>query len=180
MRELISIHHFADVRGLLGVEPGINAVFFEASNTQSFSDPGARAAFRERWLGRYLTHYPEWAYVAMNSDKSVAGYLVASLDDPASTPRFSDIHYFATFKDLTHRFPAHLHVNLASGSWGAGIGTALMARFVADARRAGVPGVHIVTSRGARNVGFYTRNGFREAGAMGEGTSEVVFLAREL
>src|SRR5262245_27352804 len=77
--------------------PEIEAVFFQASATQSFAGDSERAAFRERWLGRYLTHYPEYAYIALAPDGTVAGYLVGSLDDPAITPLFSDIGYFARF-----------------------------------------------------------------------------------
>lgn len=160
--------------------PGIDAVFFQSSNTQSFADAAARAAFRERWLGRYLHHDSQWAYVALAENGDVAGYLVGSLDDPAVSPRFDDIGYFAAFKELTRRFPAHLHVNLLPDARGAGIGGQLVARFVSDAANAGAPGVHVVTSRGARNVGFYARNGFTERGAAGEGAREVALLGRQL
>jgi GNAT superfamily N-acetyltransferase len=180
MPETTTICRYLDVVQMPGVMSGIDAVFFQSSNSQTFADAAARAAFRERWLGRYLKHDPGWVYVAVTSKNLVAGYLVASLDDPALTPRFSDIPYFAAFKDLTRRYPAHLHVNLAPERRGGGIGSALVARFNADAARAGSPGVHIVTSRGARNVSFYARNGFRELGTWGEGAREVVFLARDL
>jgi GNAT superfamily N-acetyltransferase len=176
----IVIRRFEEVQNLPGVLDGIDAVFFQSSNTQSFTDAAARTAFRERWLGRYLTHDPLWAYVAMDDDDRVAGYLVASLDNPAIAPRFSDIPYFAAFKDLTRGYPAHLHVNLAPDRRSGGLGSDLVSTFVADAKRAGAPGVHVVTSRGARNVGFYARNGFSELGQTGEGVREVVFLAREL
>jgi GNAT superfamily N-acetyltransferase len=180
MQGEIKVCRFKDVLARQGVLSGVDDVFFQSSNTQTFADAAARAAFRERWLGRFLTHDPQWAYVAVASSGRVAGYLVASLDDPALTPRFSDIPYFAAFKELTRRYPAHLHVNLAPECRGNGLGSELVARFNADAARAGCPGVHVVTSRGARNIGFYSRNGFRELGAMGEGAREVVFLGRDL
>ena len=44
---------------------GIDAVFFEASNTKSFADDAARAAFRQRWLGRFLEHDAAWAYIRL-------------------------------------------------------------------------------------------------------------------
>ena len=56
----------------------------------------------------------------------------------------------------------------------------LIEAFVDDLKRAGVTGVHVITSRGARNVRFYERCGFHEAGARGAGEGEVVFLARDL
>ncbi len=174
------------IRPYLGLENkpavlrGIDSVFFESSNTQSFASDAARTDFRERWLGRYLAHDPKWAYVALTGEGDVAGYLAGSLDDPARSVRFADIGYFKLFGDLTRRFPAHLHVNLSASHRGAGVGTALVAKFATDAANAGAPGVHVVTSRGARNVGFYNRNGFIERGAAGEGAHEAVFFGRSL
>jgi GNAT superfamily N-acetyltransferase len=162
------------------LDAGLDAVFFAASNTQTFADAAERARFRERWLGRYLTHDSQWAYVAASGGERVAGYLVASLDDPALAPRFSDLAYFARLAHLTKRFPAHLHINLAPSFRGAGTGSRLINQFITDARGAGAPGAHVVTSRGARNAGFYLRNGFREEGSDGEGAKEVIFLARAL
>ena len=168
----------------LGREPafvrGIDRVFFESSSTHAFADDAARETFRERWLGRYLTHDIAWAYVALAGGTTVAGYLVASLDDPATTARFADIPYFAHFAGLTKVYPAHLHVNLSPAFRNRGLGGELIERFAADAGKAGAPGVHVVTSRGARNVAFYNRNGFTEAGAHGTGGCDVVFLARAL
>lgn len=174
------IHRYQDLGRDPVLDAGIDRVFFESSNTQNFESQAARSAFRERWLGRYLTHDPAWAYVAIADGTTVAGYLVASLDDPAVTQRFGDIPYFKHFAELTGRYPAHLHVNIGGAFRNCGIGGALIARFAADASDAGVAGVHVVTSRGARNVVFYNRNGFTVAGAHGAGSREVVFLARAL
>lgn len=175
-----TFRRYADSADVASLQSALDTIFFDASNTKSFASEEARAAFRERWLGRYLTHDPQWAYIAQLGSGEVAGYLAGSLSDPAQTPRFSDIPYFAAFKELTRQFPAHLHVNLAKGLRGQGLGSALVQRFMRDAAEAGAPGVHIVTSRGARNVGFYTRNGFTEKCATGEGLREVVFLGREI
>lgn len=180
------IKRYADVLAALTPEGcdafgrALDDIFFASSNTQSFASPQARAGFRERWLGRYLTYDPQWAYVALTPEGAVAGYLAGCVEDPARTPRFADIGYFGTFATLTARYPAHLHINLGDRYRSGGIGSALVARFCADAADAGALGVHVVTSRGARNVRFYERNGFREAGAMGEGPKEVVFLAKAL
>ncbi len=176
----VQIVRYADCASDAGLLAGIDRVFFEASNTQTFASDDVRQAFRERWLGRYLTHDPGFAYVALARDQTVAGYLVASLDDPARTVRFADISYFSHFAHLTALYPAHLHVNLGTSFRNCGIGGDLIKCFLADASAAGVSGVHIVTSRGARNAAFYNRNGFREAGAFGSGEREIVFLARTL
>lgn len=160
--------------------PGLDAVFFQSSNIQSFADDAARQAFRERWLGRYLVHDPEWAYLALTEARDVAGYLVGSLSDPARTPRFADIAYFRDFREATARYPAHLHVNLLAPFRNAGMGSRLIETFASAARKAGAPGVHVVTGSGARNLSFYARNGFAEVARWGDGRSEVVFLGRPL
>lgn len=178
--DAIRIFRYAGISGDRALMTGLDEVFFESSNTQIFASGAAREVFRERWLGRYLTHDPDWAYVALSDEATVAGYLVASLDDPARTPRFADVPYFIHFADLTKTYPAHLHVNLNPEFRNRGIGGSLIARFIADARKAGAPGVHVVTSRSARNVAFYNRNGFTEVGTHGAGEREVVFLARTL
>jgi GNAT superfamily N-acetyltransferase len=158
----------------------IDRIFFASSNTKSFASEAARAAFRERWLGRYLTHFSPCCFVAADAGGGVIGYLVGSLEDPARDAAFADIAHFQTFSHLTARYPAQLHVNVDEDWRGHGIGAALVAAFVAHARSSAVPGVHIVTSRGARNVRFYERNGFREFDAAMAGGHELVFLGRSL
>ena len=176
----IMICRFSELAGRLGLVPEIDCIFFESSATKNFESDSDRSAFRERWLGRYLSNFPQWAYLALARDESIAGYLVGSLDDPAQTPLFEDIAYFKDWKALTQRFPAQLHINVASSRRGQGAGACLVAAFIEDARRAGAPGVHVVTGRGMRNVRFYDQNGFKEAGALHVNGRELVFLARTL
>lgn len=159
---------------------GLDEIFFEASSVKSFSGDVERAAFRERWLGRYLSRDPQLAFIALDGGKEVAGYIVGSLEDPAASAGFSGIWYFRQFAALTQRYPAHLHINLAPRYRNRGLGGALIARFVAEVRAAGAPGVHVVTGEGARNIGFYGRNGFHQAGRAQQGAARVVFLARDL
>lgn len=175
----VTLARYRDLSDSPQLAPQLDAIFFQSSNTKTFANDAARAAFRERWLGRYVTAYPQWFYVA-RSNGSVAGYLAGCLDDPAQQSLFDDIALFKTFAHLTQAYPAHLHVNLAPEHRSAGIGSLLIELFCEDARRAGAPGVHVMTGRFARNVGFYDRNGFREIAMTGEGASAVVFLARKL
>ena len=176
----ISIRRYCDLPARAEMVRAIDDIFFQSSNTQSFADEKTRAQFRERWLGRYLIHDPQWAYVALDPDARVAGYLAGCLDDPAKALRFSDIALYARFQDLTERFPAHLHINLAPQFRGAGAGAQLVSAFCGDARVAGAPGVHVITSRGARNVSFYARNGFVELDSTGGDPRDAVCLARTL
>jgi GNAT superfamily N-acetyltransferase len=166
----VTIRRYLDVARNAALGDEIDAIFFEASNTKSFESEAARAAFRERWLRRYLKSEPQFAYLALAPSAEVAGYLVGSIDDWRSDERF---------RDLTKRFPAHLHVNLAPGFRGLGLGARLIDAFVADLKRASAPGVHVVTNAASANVRFYNRNGFFEAGRAGS-NNELVFLGRTL
>jgi GNAT superfamily N-acetyltransferase len=159
---------------------GFDAIFFEASNTQSFASAEERARFRHRWLGRYLDDFPEWAFLARDAEGEVAGYLVGCIDDPGQDARFEDVGYFALLAAETARYPAHLHVNVRADLRGSGLGARLVAAFLTEARRAGVRGVHVVTSEGARNVGFYLANGFSQVRAFRVGEKRLVMLGMEL
>lgn len=176
----ISIRRWADVADQQRLASELDAIFFEASATKSFADDAERRAFRERWLGRYLAQDAEWAYLAVDASGAVAGYLVGAVDDPALAARFADIGYLKDFARLTAAYPAHLHVNLAPSYRGCGIGAVLVAAFAADAARAGARGMHVVTGAGARNIGFYELNGFRELARASFNGCEVVLLGRRL
>lgn len=155
----------------------LDEIFFEASNTKSFTGAAQRASFRERWLGRYLSADPQLAFLAFLGEE-LAGYVCGSVDDPARSARFADLGYFADFADLTARYPAQLHVNVADGHRDRGIGGRLIGAFGDAACDAGAPGIHVVTEAGARNVAFYLRNGFHEAGATDWKSRRLVFLGR--
>jgi GNAT superfamily N-acetyltransferase len=171
----VAVRRWAEVTGKERLIPEIDTIFFESSGTKSFADDAERAAFRERWLGRYLKLEPQWAYLAIASDGSVVGYLVGSIGDPAQGA--GSFHDFAPF---TADYPAHLHVNLAAGFRNRGIGRDLIAAFAGDAARAGAHGMHVVTGAGARNVGFYERAAFRLLARTLAGGRELVFLGRKL
>ena len=152
----------------------IDRIFFEASSVRSFPSDAKRAAFREVWLGRYLDRLPEHAYVAASSGR-VIGYIVGAVE---ADPMFQDVPSNAVFSDLLPRFPAHLHVNVAAGAREAGVGSRLIEAFLAHLRRLGVTGVHLVTSEGSRNIGFYVRNGFRIEASRPANDRVLVFMGR--
>jgi GNAT superfamily N-acetyltransferase len=159
----------------------IETIFFASSNVQQFADDAERAAFRQRWLGRYLDHWPEHVFVASTPDDRVIGYLAGCLEDPATHPVFADIGYMPAFTDLSQSYPAHLHINLDPAWRSGGIGTRLIDAFCAHAQRR-APGVHVVTGRTSRNVRFYERNGFRMLRTTRSPwtDAEIAFLARTL
>lgn len=167
----VAVRRWRDVRHADDLIRQLDAIFFEASNTKSFPSEEARAAFRERWFGRYLKDYPKWAYIAEAPGSIIAGYLVGALDEQTG---------FEDFASAAQAFPAHLHVNLAPEFRSRGIGAELIEAFVADAARAGVKGVHVVTSADARNVRFYERVGFKPRAKTTVNGRELVFLGRAL
>jgi GNAT superfamily N-acetyltransferase len=158
----------------------IDDIFFKASG-RTFLSAAERAAFRERWLGRYLQGGTDVVLLALDRAGVVAGYLVGALNDPAGQERFADIGYLRTdFRDLCRRYPAHLHVNLAPASRGRRLGARLVAAFAARAAHGGAPGMHVVTGGTARNLRFYLRCGFARLGSARWHGREVAFLAKAL
>jgi len=156
----------------------LDPIFFEASLTKTFPDEATRAAFRERWLGRFLEHWPELAHVAIGADGMIIGYIIGSHADPARDPRFDDIGFYRALADRTPDYPAHLHINLAPVARSKGIGSRLIEAFVSDARAGGLPGVHLVTSRDSRNRSFYARSGFLTIAELTWGGTPIVMLGR--
>lgn len=177
-QDIVSICKWSEIADRAPLVRQIDEIFFESSGTKSFRSEAHRNEFRERWLGRYLENEPGWAYLALDRDGAVAGYLVGSVTDPATTGPFDDIGAFDGMAELTRAYPAHLHVNLDPRFRNQGIGSLLIDAFTRDAAQAGAKGVHVVTGAGARNVRFYERNGFRERARGQIRGHAVVFLAR--
>jgi GNAT superfamily N-acetyltransferase len=158
----------------------IDRIFFASSATQAFESADERAIFRERWLGRYLDLWPHLFLVAAMPDGRIAGYLAGCLDDPAASPLFADHPYLQSFAHLTPNYPAHLHVNVDPAWRSFGVGADLVNGFCDIARQCRSPGVHVVTALGARNVGFYRRNGFEPVATAAWNGRALVMLGRRL
>jgi GNAT superfamily N-acetyltransferase len=174
----ITIARVRDVDGP-EVRSGVEAVFWETAATPHPTGL-ARAAFQDLWLDQYLGHEPYLAFVARDTAGRIGGYLVGCHVDPARSPRFAALAYFQTFSAATARYPAHLHINLTADWRGYGIGGLLIDAFAATVRNAGLAGFHVVTGAAARNVAFYTRQGFREIARSSNARGNVVvFLGRD-
>lgn len=183
MTRTIDLQRWTDLADRERFTGDLDRIFFQSSLTKTFADDAAQAAFRERWLGRYLAHDAPLAHVALDTrgqTPSLIGYVVGAHDDPARSPRFSDIGYFAGLADVTVRFPAHLHINLAPEARGQGIGQRLVERFAADAAVAALPGFHVVTGATSRNVSFYRRCGLVHEHPFEWHASPLVLLGRSL
>lgn len=176
----ISILRLAESGNRYALDAQLDAIFFEASATKSFASAGARAAFRQKWLGDYLNLNPNETFLAFSPTAELVGYLVGALEDPAGDPRYAELGYFGDFAHLTCQFPAHLHINVASQHRSFGIGARLVDAFVAYAASQGAPGVHICTGLGARNIRFYESNGFVELFQSPWNGRTIVMLGRRL
>lgn len=72
------------------------------------------------------------------------------------------IHHLKRTPDsLINTYPAHLHMNLLPRLQGRGTGTALLERWVAMARQAGLKGIHLGANAGNHNaLRFWAARGF--------------------
>jgi GNAT superfamily N-acetyltransferase len=174
---IVRLTDLADWRDLAD---GLDPIFFDASLTKSFADEAARAAFRERWLGRFLDLWPDLAHVAAGADGRPIGYVIGTHVDASRDERFSDIGFYRHLAHLTPGYPAHLHINLAREARNHGLGSRLIGAFERDARAAGLPGLHLVTGRDSKNRSFYARNGYRPLMEMDWGGTPIVMLGKRL
>ena len=176
-----------EARGLATDEllGGIERIF-RATAARWPADPAAARAFQHLWLDQYLEHERNLAIVATQAPgidaaaPNVVGYAVGCRINPAMSPRFAALSYFQDFADLCATFPAHLHVNIDSHFRNQRVGERLVEALCKKVADDGSSGIHVVTGREQRNVGFYKRLGFRELGHTPRGDTEVLFLGREL
>lgn len=142
----------------------LEAIFFASALRRRFADDAERAAFLETWTGWYVREAPEDVLFWVDADGDpgggpcggIAGYLTGCRDSAGAAALFDTILGYGVFADRFARFPAHLHVNVRPDRRDAGIGARLIDAFARDCGT----GLHIVTGSGARNAGFYRRNGF--------------------
>lgn len=179
-RDDVRVAQLKDLLSPMEAVAAIEAIFWETSVARSLSNPSERKAYRDRWLGRYLDHFPDEAFVALAPEQSVIGYLVGCLHDPASHPLFADVTYFPHFAHLTHEYPAHLHINLTAAWRGRGIGKRLIEAFAAHAVSQRVQGVHVVTGDGSRNNSFYLACGFQRLASTTWNGNAIAFFGRRL
>lgn len=176
----VAIVPYSRRAGLPRIERALDEIFFATSVTRDFHDEAARAAFRERWLGRYLVHFPDCVLLAETAAGGTVGYLAGCPDDASRLPFFADVAYYAAFAAACARYPAHLHVNVRQSERGRGVGRALVAAYCTLLATRGVGGVHAVTAAGASAVAFYRRCGFATVAEVTHDGRALVFLGRNL
>ncbi len=75
---------------------------------------------------------------------------IAAIKRPEQTPG-----------DIVAAYPAHIHMNLLSRLRGQRVGTRLLKMWVAQAKAAGVTGVHLgASASNSGGIAFWTRSGF--------------------
>lgn len=136
----------------------------------------------------YAVLEPERTFIA-EDDEGVAGYIVGTFDTdafadrlerewwPALRERYADPAFEATEADrdriatimrpsadpaeIVAAYPAHIHMNLRARLRGQGVGIALLQRWIAGARKAGVEGIHLgASATNAGGIAFWQKGGF--------------------
>ena len=161
------------------------AAIFRATAARWPQDEAAARNFQHLWLDQFLALDRDLVFLACRDrpdemTPDVVGYLVACRENPAQSARFATLDYFANFADACAGYPAHLHINLDESVRNRGIGRRLVDALCNQLCREAIPGVHIVTSTGARNERFYASAGFKPIATSPWRSGEVVFMARRL
>lgn len=175
--ETFEIVHVDDAGEAETVDDALAEIFFETAVRQTFATMAERESYRHRWYDRYTYRCRPTTFVALDADAKPIGYVLACPFDVRQVPSFAELGYLAAFADLLDRYPAHLHVNVTRPWQGRGVGRALVARGIEACRRAGAPGVHVVTAAAAPNVEFYTRCGLVEVARRTHDGRSLVMLA---
>ena len=157
----IEVKNWPQVGDKNKVKSQIEEVFFLCSSRTDFKNQKEKGEFLEKWTGYYWKSEISNIYIALNKkDQNVLGYLMGCPNSCQALDFYSDKNKsYAVFEDLFTKFPAHLHINCHPVSQGMGVGQLLIQKFFHDLKFQNVQGVHIITSKEARNVSFYQRMG---------------------
>ena len=156
----------------------VREIFFESSTRKEFKDQAERDAFFEKYVGFYLAHYPELAWVGMLGEK-VLGYIVAA---PTSTdPELDKIQpHLKAFEALFKDYPAHLHINCHHESRGMGLGSQLVRALEGKLRAEKISGLHIMTGPDSLNRSFYKKLGFDFESELPFRGTPILFMGKRL
>ncbi len=171
------IKNYLDLRDDLAANQELTEIFFESSTKKDFKDEEERRAFHWKYLGYYLSTYPQYAWVAL--DKGVLGYLVGTPVSDTSELVSLQPH-LAAFKEFYSDYPAHLHINCHARSRGLGIGTLLTLKFIEQLQNEKCKGLHIMTGVGSANCSFYRKLGFDFEQEKPFGTAAIYFMGKSL
>ena len=154
---------------------------FNADQTHQSEDD--KAKFEDQWLGPYLKDHPKDShfFLAQESDGETIGYLLGTTNSHSFVKSFEDrVKVYSLYEDLFDDYPAHLHINLSPKCRGKGVGSQLMTKFLDFLKSEKVKGIHLVTSKAARNVSFYEKNGFSFRSERTPKSHTFLFLGQQL
>lgn len=135
----------------------VKEIFYESSTRKEFKDQAEKDSFFYKYVGYYLKHFPELAFVAV--ENRVLGYIVGSPFSDESELDSIQPHLKIFAKEFTE-FPAHLHINCHHESRGKGVGVQLVEALERSLIQRKIKGLHIITGADARNAHFYKKLGF--------------------
>jgi ribosomal protein S18 acetylase RimI-like enzyme len=136
----------------------VREIFFEASTRKGFQNKKEKDAFFWKYVGFYLSHYPEYSWVALQNGK-VLGYVLGMpfTQDPSL---YAIQPHLQSFQVHFKSYPAHLHVNCHTDGRGQGVGKKLVLQLLSQLKDQKVPGLHIMTGPTSENKVFYQKLGF--------------------
>jgi GNAT superfamily N-acetyltransferase len=136
----------------------VSEIFFDASTKKEFKDPIEKEDFFWKYVGFYLAHYPEYAWIAVEEGK-VQGYVLGMpfTQDPSL---YAIQPHLRAFQEHFKIFPAHLHVNCHADARGKGVGKKLVEKLLSQLKDQNVSGLHIMTGPVSDNKKFYQKLGF--------------------
>ena len=158
MMEIFKISRVIDSAEKEEILLQVRFIFYASSSLKEFSSPERKEAFFKRWCGDYLTYFPECFFI-MREDKKILGYLTGCIDS-TSALKLLEIPGYSHYSDLFQTYPAHFHINFHPDCRGRGLGSQLVENFCVELLNLKIRGLHLVTSRGAKNILFYRRLGF--------------------
>ncbi|SIQ14740.1 Acetyltransferase (GNAT) family protein [Alkalispirochaeta americana] len=139
---------------------GAQKIFWDTAEVKNFPSEAERQVFIYKYFSYYLETNPD-LFICAFLGEQVYGYICGVADTRKHRELYHCADHIPIFDDLYEEYPAHLHINLAAESRGMGLGGRLVAALEKVLRReTEACGLHLVTSEGARNVGFYRKNGF--------------------
>jgi ribosomal protein S18 acetylase RimI-like enzyme len=155
----------------------VSEIFFETSAIKEFKDHSTKEAFFYKYLGYYLEHYPQLAFVVV--DKDVLGYVVAASDTLAKD-LISIKSHLELFSLEINSYPAHLHINFHISAQGKGFGRKLVGQVEDVLRAHDIKGLHIMTGEDAQNRFFYQKLGFTFQSVKDFQGSGILFMGKLL
>lgn len=132
----------------------VEEIFFESSTKKTFENEEEKQLFQWKYLGSYLTKFPELFLVA-KLDGKIQGYIAGSTQTD-----FDLQPHMKSFEDLVILFPSHYHINCHVGSRGLGVGSLLVLELEKKLQALKITGVHIMTGTESRNRSFYQKLGY--------------------